>query len=455
MHKRSGSIASTGENDAIDANPIAFNTMLSHSDNTQLGPFLNIDFHRLTSPNHPATQSSLAPALELSVHAEHEPHSQIITPRKDNWDIEMDTNFVSAESSAINNTTHEAGKKKSKHDLAASIQSLSIQPHIRLEAGVHPNAHGTSTSRAKSRERFTPGHQPADSDRDTLTDSTASFHQLSFPTSPRRVAKSMRRANPANPAKATAWPQRPTLNEALALIRWVVEKEKEKEDTKQARLHLAARQKIQCLKSAKEDLVKENDGRQKANADLQDKLNENERRIKEYEEKIGGVKKYSKGLENDLCAERSRYEDLRKELAVTIENGNKLAADRDNLRLQIQEAQAKFTELETEKNQLVTQLTEKDIISSAEKSRISCLEDQLGLPMQNAAPFQNCITDLRETISHWLGKLEAVVVAQNDPERRDLLRQLLGLVNDVHVRQNTTPDVVDVVRAEIENLRSR
>ena len=220
MHRRSGSTASTEANDAIDANPIAVNTMLSHPDNTQLGPLLNIDSHRLTSPIHPAAQSSLAPALELSVHAEHEPYSQVITPHKDKWDIEMDTNFVSAESSAINNATHEEGKKKSKYDLAASIQSLLMQPHTRLEAGVHPNAHETSASRAKSREQFTPGHQPADSDRDTLTDSTARFHQLSSPMSPPRVTKSMR---PANPAKASACPQRPTLNEALALIRWVLD----------------------------------------------------------------------------------------------------------------------------------------------------------------------------------------------------------------------------------------
>lgn len=68
------------------------------------------------------------------------------------------------------------------------------------------------------------------------------------------------------------------------------------EDARQVRLYLAARQELECLKGSKEDLVKENDGRQKANAELQAKLKDNEGRIKEYEEKIGGLKKFSKGL---------------------------------------------------------------------------------------------------------------------------------------------------------------
>lgn len=164
---------------------------------------------------------------------------------------------------------------------------------------------------------------------------------------------------------------------------------------------------------------------------------------------------------------------MEKELSGAIEDGKKLTADRENLRLQIhelesrienmqqrlvvgQETQTKLTELETEKNPFVAQVTEKDIILSAEKARVFRLEEQLGLQMQNAEPFQNCITDLQETISQPpLGKIETAVVAQNDPERKDLLRQLLDLVKDVHVRQNTAPDYVDAVRAEIENLSSR
>ena len=473
IHRRSSSIASTKEDDEINVNPNTMNTILNNSNNSEPGPILNIDFVGLASPSHPTIESSLAPALELPIHAEEEAYDQIITSVNDKCDVEIDISSTEISSScSTHNTTHNAGaipQYESKSKPVTSIQSSLMQSQTRLEAGTHPNIYGTSTIRAKSRERFAPGHQLAGRDRNTRTDPTAKFHQMSSTTSATRVTKSR---GLANPVKAITWPQRPTLNEALALVQWVVEKEKEKEDASQARLLLAAQQELECLKGVKEDLVKEIDGRQKTNAELQAKLNDDERRIKEYEEKIGGLKKFSKGLENDLGAEKSRYEDLQKELTGKIEHGNKLATDRENLRLQIhelegkiesmqqrlavgQEAQGKVTELEMEKDQLVAQIKEKDIILSEEKAHVSRLEEQLALQMQNAESFKNCITDLQETISHRLGKVEASVVAQNDPERRELLRQLLDLVKDVHVRQNSTPDNVDAVRAEIENLRSR
>lgn len=449
IHSRSSSIASTEGGDAINSNSIAINTMLNHPDNIENSPVSDIDFGRLASPNRPTIQSFLIPALEQPIHAGHEAYGQTISP--------------------VNGEAGTTSQNESKYNLATSIQSLLMQSQTRLEAGVHPNIHGTSTSRAKSRERFIPSRQPGGCDRDTLTDPTARFHLVSSATNLPRVTKSK---GLSNPTKAITSSQHPTLSEALTLVRWVVEKEKEKEDTRQARLHLATQKELECLKGSKENLVKENDGRQKANAELQARLNDNERRIKEYEEKLEGLKKFSKGLGNDLSAEKSRYKDLQKELAGAIDDGNKLATDRENLRLQIhelegkiesmqqritagQETQAKLTELETEKNQLVAQITEKDIILSTEKSHVSRLEEQLGLVMRNAEPFKNCITDLQETISQQLGKIEAAVVAQNDPEKRDLLRQLLGLVKDVHVRQNAAPDDVDAVRAEIENLHSR